>query len=108
MTAQDFVMVAAIWGTYLSAALLITWAILRMTRQRVPKWIRRALACLVLAIFFAPSVIGAGHGGGFGPAWLALFQTYPLKLGVLPIAITFALFFSAGTLISWHRARPAP
>jgi hypothetical protein len=99
VTTWDYLIVSAIWIAYAAAASVCVWGVLRLTRGASP-WMRRALVSLVLAAFFAPSVVGGGHGGGIGPAWLALFQMFPLKLGVLPIAVTFAVLFVGGSLLS--------
>jgi hypothetical protein len=92
--------IVAIWAAYAAFVWLVAWGVSRASRG-LAGWQRRALVSLILAIFLAPSVVGGGHGGGIGPAWMALFQMFPMKLGVVPILVTFAGFF----LISFALAR---
>jgi hypothetical protein len=102
VTSADYLMVATIWVAYTTVAALSVWGVLRAASQAAP-WQRRVVASLVLAVFFAPSVVGGGHGGGIGPAWLALFQMFPIKLGLLPIASTFLVIFGITSAIAWSR-----
>lgn len=104
MTLVDYAAVLALWIGYLGLASLCAWGALRITRSAV-SWQRRAAVSLVLAIFFAPSAVGAGHGGGIGPAWIALFQMFPFKLGVVPILVTFVAFFVIGSVAGWLGGR---
>ena len=98
MTAEDYGVALAIWVGYVAVSTLCVWLLLRMTRG-VAKVPRIALVSLMLAVLFAPSVVGGGHGGGIGPAWLALFQNFPIKLGVVPIAVTYMVLLAVGVLV---------
>jgi hypothetical protein len=99
VTSVDYVAVAGLWLSYVAFAALGTWAVLRISRGQTAPF-RRACVCLLLAVFFAPSVVGMGHGGGIGPAWMALFQVFPIKLGVVPILVTFVTFFGVSSAIA--------
>jgi hypothetical protein len=102
VTPGDYAMVAALWLGYAALATLSAWGASRAARNATG-WKRRALVCFVLAVFFSPSVVGGGHGGGIGPAWLALFQMFPMKLGVLPIMTTFLIIFGVVSAVTWLR-----
>jgi hypothetical protein len=106
VTGADYVLVAGWWLGYAAFAALAVWGVLRFTRDAA-SWQRRGLASLVLAIFFAPSVVGGGHGGGIGPAWMALFQMFPIKLGLLPIVSTFLILFGLASVIAWAKGTKA-
>lgn len=86
---------AAIWGTFV------------LTRKYSGLRTRRALISLVASMLFAPSMIGAGHGFAFGPAWYAAYQQASLEggstfgfwmLGLAPILTCAAVFLGAGEI----------
>lgn len=100
MNNEDLDLVLTVAG-YLALASLCIWGGMRLDRGSPRSWRRRALVSLIVAIFFAPSVVGGGHGGGPGPAWMALFQMFPVKLGVVPMVTTFAVCFVVSSVVVW-------
>ena len=100
MSGDDIAMVAFVWAGYLLLAAVCLWGALRLTRDAPGTWKRKALVSLLIAVFFAPSVVGGGHGGGLGPAWMALFQMHPIKLGTVPILVTFAICYAVWTVVA--------
>lgn len=86
---------------YLALAALCIWGGTRLDRRSPRSWRRRLLVSLTVAIFFAPSIVGGGHGGAPGPAWMALFQMFPIKLGLVPILVTFAACFALSSFVAW-------
>lgn len=104
MSAQEVAVVAALSIVYAVIGLFLAWGVARLCR-RFPPWLGRVPTCFILALFFAPSVIGAGHGGGIGPAWIVLVQMHPLRLGVTPILVTFAVFYGLVSATAFAKSR---
>lgn len=106
MSTNEVWVVLGLWVTYIALGVFLAWGAARLSR-RLPKWIGRLPPCLILAVFFAPSAVGMGHGAFYGPAWMALFQYFPLRLGVLPIAITACVLYAVATINAIVRGKVA-
>ena len=93
---------AVFFGVYATAAVFLTKKVWART-ERYRDWARVLLSVLVLTVFFAPAVMGAGHGAGIGPAWLALVDPnsnrFVIRGAWISIAVTWGLFFVIGTII---------
>lgn len=103
--------VALAWAAYIALGIYSArraW----LAGRGLPAWARRLGACVVVAVFFAPSLIPAGHGVGVGPALVAGAIWHEgdeiLKFMLLPIAVTAAAAFVLASFVSVFRGRTSP
>lgn len=89
-----------LWG-YIAAAVWLTkkaWAL----AAKKPEWVRVLLSTFVLAILFAPVFVGAGHGVGLEPAWVALVDPasnqFAIKNALVSLPVTWAVLFVIGII----------
>jgi len=87
---------------YVAAAVYVTRKVWAVT-GRYHDWARVLLGALVLTIFFAPAVIGAGHGAGIGPAWVALVDPnsnrFVTRGAWISLGVTWIAFFAIGVIV---------
>lgn len=102
------------WAAYLALGIYCVRRAWRVSRG-FPGWARRLTTCMVFAVFFAPSLIPAGHGVGFGPALIAgaIWQDAEAvaKFMLLPMAAMAAAGFALASLCAAVRdlgVAPAP
>jgi hypothetical protein len=102
---------AALICGYVAAAVYLTRAVWRLT-HRCPDWGRVLLCTLVLTLFFAPGVVGAGHGAAIAPAWVALVDPgsnrFAIKTALISLAVTWGVLFLVGIVvrgITKHRTK---
>ena len=106
-------MIAAVlllWFGYLALGIYCARRAWQAARVLPAPWMRRLATSLVLAVFFAPSLIPAGHGVAPGPAWIAGAVWHEVRhlpqAMLLPMGVTALIFFALATLIRWLRGSP--
>lgn len=85
-----------------------TRGVLLATQRHAGRWYRHAIVSLSFAALLAPSLAGVGHGGLMpAPAWMVAVQYATehrwegfWKAGVLPVLITWAIFFAMASFKS--------
>ena len=89
-----------LWG-YIVLAVYATRKAWAFTASR-PDWLRVLLCTLVLTVFFAPGFMGAGHGVGLAPAWVALVDPgsnrFAVKGALVSLAVTWSVLFVGGVV----------
>jgi biotin transporter BioY len=95
-------------------AIGFVWIALKVTKTQEGSWKRHAILSSVIAILFAPSFLGGGHGYAIGPAWMAMYQQAAMEggsgkafliLGVAPILTAAVTGFVAARVWSSGRKR---
>jgi hypothetical protein len=97
-----------VWLGYLALGIYCARRTWQVSRAFPALWMRRLATSLVLAVFFAPSLIPAGHGVGRGPALVAGAVWHELRhlpaAMLLPMAATAAVCFVVGSVVARLRA----
>lgn len=90
---------ALLWA-YVALAIYCARKIWRTSSK--PEWLRIQACALLLAVFFAPAFVAAGHGGGVAPAWFALMDPGSSQRvidgALASLASTWALFAGIGEI----------
>lgn len=97
-----------LWGYVVAAFHLTKWVWAATSAHR--EWLRLLLSTLVLAVFFAPGFVGAGHGAGLMPAWAALIapgsNRFAVKGALISFALTWTILFLIGVFARSIRKHP--
>lgn len=92
----------ALLGIYLTLAIYCATKVWALSQPLKRDWTRVLLVAFVLALFFAPAVMGGGHGVGVGPAWFALLDPesnrFTVRQALASFPSTWASFFVVGLL----------
>jgi xanthine/uracil/vitamin C permease (AzgA family) len=100
-----FCLVAA----YVAVGIYTTKFVRGLAAQR-PIWVRNLAGAVVLTIFFAPTLVGAGHGVGMAPAWVALVDPESsgiiLKIALQAMILSGVIFFIVGVVVDLVRKHP--
>jgi hypothetical protein len=104
---MTFVLVIA---AYFLAFFCAVRAGLWLTSRYAGRWQRKVVVAAVFALFFAPALVGAGHGISFAPAWLAVAQQISLGqswgtvllYGLAPLMVTFAICLGVSYVVQWN------
>jgi hypothetical protein len=61
---------------YLAVATLAIWVSVTLTRRFTSRSVGRLIVAAVVAVFFAPGIVGIGHGGVIlVPAWMSAIES---------------------------------